>query len=152
MPPQRGNLFPMTSIPWADAKRRSPKGSRMRRHRQRQADSGNATRRRLKSRVLKICGWYVVFGPKRIVVNARLACRSDWASSKAWLARVKVVAEFLRKVWWDEWAAWRCQPWPRAWSESSCGGGLAPPAASSFQLGGSKPKRWSCCCVCSDGL
>ena len=32
------------------------------------------------------------------------------------------------------------------------GGGLAPPAASSFQLGGSKPKRWSCCCVCSDGL
>ena len=45
---------------WAQAERWSPKGSRMRRHRQRRADRGNARRRRLKSRIRKICGWYVV--------------------------------------------------------------------------------------------
>ena len=68
---------------WAQAEPWSPKGSRMRRHRQRRADRGNARRRRLKSRIRKICGWYVVSGPKGIVVNARLACGPDWESNKA---------------------------------------------------------------------
>ena len=37
---------------WAQAERWSPKGSRVRRHRQRRADRGNARRRRLKSELL----------------------------------------------------------------------------------------------------
>ena len=55
----------------------------MRRHRQRRANRGNARWRRLKSRIRKICGWYVVSGPKGIVVNARLACGPDSESNKA---------------------------------------------------------------------
>ena len=58
---------------WAQAERWSPKGSRMRRHRQRRADRGKARRRRLKSRIRKICGWYVVSGPKGIVVGILLS-------------------------------------------------------------------------------
>ena len=48
--------------------------------------TGNAKRRRLKSSILKICGWYVVSGPNEIVVNSRLACGPNSESNKAWLA------------------------------------------------------------------
>ena len=88
----------------------SPKGSRMRRRRQRRADRGNARRRRLKSRIRKICGWYVVSGPKGIVVNARLACGPDWESNKVWLAGSRWLRSSWRKLWWDDWAACRCHP------------------------------------------
>ena len=95
---------------WAQAERWSPKGSRMRRHRPRRADRGKARRRRLKSRIRKICGWYVVSGPKGIVVNARLACGPDWESNKAWLAGSRWLRSSWRKLWWDDWAACRCHP------------------------------------------
>ena len=95
---------------WAQAERWSPKGSRMRRHRQRRADRGKARRRRLKSRIRKICGWYVVSGPKGIVVNARLACGPDWESNMAWLAGSRWLRSSWRKLSWDDWAACRCHP------------------------------------------
>ena len=45
-------IFSSRNIPaWAQAERWSPKGSTMRRHRQRRAERGNAGRRRLKSRI-----------------------------------------------------------------------------------------------------
>ena len=73
---------------WAQAARWPPQGSRIQRHRQRRVDRSNARWGRLRSRIRKICGWYVLSGSKGVVVNARLACGPEWESNTAWLTRL----------------------------------------------------------------
>ena len=83
----------------AQAERWSPKGSRVRRHRQERADNGKGRRSRRRSKRRKCSEEYVDSGPYGTMVKTRLAYGPLLDSRRAWLAGGNACWSSARKAW-----------------------------------------------------